>query len=101
MTMKRTELAKSKMVKASNAVKIASVPDRFGTGSDVPDRKEQRKLDQAAGLVPFACKLPMALIGQLHERAKESDTSMNEFVAALLAAGLDKPKAAKAAKSAT
>jgi len=94
MTMKRTDLAKGKMVKASNAVKIASVPDRFGTGSDIPDRKEQRKLDQAAGLVPFACKLPMTLIGRLHERATENDVSMNELVASLLDVGMDQPTAA-------
>jgi hypothetical protein len=99
MTMKKTDLAKNKMVKASNAVKIASVPDRFGTGSGATDRKEQRKLDQAAGLVPFACKLPIALITQLHERAKEDAVSMNELVATLLEGAMEKPKAkGKAAK---
>jgi hypothetical protein len=41
------------MLKTNNAIKIASMPDRFGSGSGVvTDRKEQRKLDQAAGLIP-------------------------------------------------
>ncbi|MCA3060135.1 MAG: hypothetical protein ING60_09995, partial [Rhodocyclaceae bacterium] len=54
MTMKKTDLAKNKMLKTDNAIKIASMPDRFGSGSGVvADRKEQRKLDQAAGLIPF------------------------------------------------
>jgi hypothetical protein len=99
MTMKKTDLAKNKMIKASNAVKIASVPDRFGTGSGITDRKEQRKLDQAAGLVPFACKLPMTLIAHLHERAKEDGVSMNELLVNLLTTALEKPKAKATKKS--
>lgn len=85
MTMKRTELAKNKMIKASHAVKIASVPDRFGTGSGTFDRKEQRKLDQAAGLIPFACKLPNELVKQLHARVAAEQSNMNDLVAGLLA----------------
>ena len=84
MTMKRTELAKNKLIKASHAVKIASVPDRFGTGSGTFDRKEQRKLDQAAGLIPFACKLPNELVKQLHARVAAEQSNMNDFVAGLL-----------------
>ena len=52
-----------------------------------------------AGIVPFACKLPMALITNLHECAKADDVSMNELVAGLLTAALEKPKA-KATKKA-
>lgn len=99
MTLKRTELAKNKMVKATHAVRIAGVPDRFGAGSGADDKKEQRKRDQAAGIVPFACKLPMVLITHLHDRAKADDVSMNELVAELLNAALEKPKA-KATKKA-
>ncbi len=93
MTMKKTDLAKNKMIKSDNAVKIAGVPDRFGTGSAIVDRKEQRKLDQAAGLVPFACKLPITLITHLHESAKEQNVSMNDLVAGLLTSSMEKPKA--------
>jgi hypothetical protein len=93
MTMKRTELAKNKMIKATHAVRIAGVPDRFGAGSATDDKKEQRKRDQAAGIVPFACKLPIALITNLHDRAKADDVSMNTLVANLLTTALEKPKA--------
>ncbi|AMS31839.1 MAG: hypothetical protein ACK45Y_04130 [Betaproteobacteria bacterium] len=96
MTMKRTELEKNKMLKTNNATKIASVPDRFGSGSGAVgiDRKEQRRLDQAAGLIPFACKLPSALVIRLRERAEkdggtdEQNGDINKTVAALLEKGL-------------
>ncbi len=101
MTMKRTELAKNKMVKATHAVRIAGVPDRFGAGSATDDKKEQRKRDQAAGIVPFACKLPMALINHLHERAKADDVQMNDLVTGLLTVALEKPKTKAAKKTAS
>jgi hypothetical protein len=89
MTMKKTDLAKNKMIKTDNAIKIASMPDRFGAGSGaVTDRKEQRKLDQAAGLIPFACKLPGALVTQLRERAEKDAGDLNATVATLLEKGL-------------
>lgn len=88
MTAKRTELAKNKMVKSDNAVKIASKPDRFGSGSAIPDRKEQRKADSAAGLIPFACKLNGDLIKTLHAEVTKRDVGMNEFVAELLTKAL-------------
>jgi hypothetical protein len=87
--MKKTDLAKNKMIKTDNAIKIASMPDRFGSGSGAPaDRKEQRKLDQAAGLIPFACKLPGALVAQLRERAEKDGGDMSKTVTALLEKGL-------------
>lgn len=88
MTMKRTELAKKKMIKITHAVRIAGVPDRFGAGSDLVDRKEQRRLDQAAGLIPFACKLPNELVKQLHARVAAEQSNMNDLVAGLLASAL-------------
>ncbi len=88
MTMKRTELAKNKMIKVTHAVRIAGVPDRFGAGSELIDRKEQRRLDQAAGLIPFACKLPSDLVQGLHARVAADQSTMNELVASLLASGM-------------
>ncbi len=78
------------MLKTNNAIKIAGVPDRFGTGSGAVnvDRKEQRKLDQAAGLIPFACKLPSALVTQLRERVEKDGGDMNKTIATLLEKGL-------------
>lgn len=70
MTMKKFDLAKNKGLKLTNALK-QSHSERFGKGAEdaAPDRREQRKLDQAKGLVPFACKLNGELVAQLQERA--------------------------------
>lgn len=88
MTMKRTDLAKSKMIKADNAVKIAGIPDRFGTGSAIPDRREQRKADAAAGLIPFACKLPGELIATIRARVEKDKSDVNTLMVTLLEKGL-------------
>jgi hypothetical protein len=48
------------------------------------DRREQRKRDQAAGLVPFAVKLQGDLVKRLHALAQERNASLNEVVAELL-----------------
>jgi len=43
-------------------MKGPAVPGRYGqAAAEVVDRKEQRRRDSAAGLVPFACKLPSEL----------------------------------------
>ena len=54
------------------------------------DRREQRKRDQAAGLVPFAVKLNGELVAQLQALVKERGVEMNALVAELLAKGLQK-----------
>jgi len=92
MSMKKSDLEKNKMLKHNNMLKAAGIPDRFGKGSAIPDRKEQRKLDQAAGLVPFACKLSADLVKTLHEEAEKKAVSLNELVGELLTKGLGKKK---------
>ena len=85
MTMKRTDLAKSKFLKVHTKMRQASTPERFGEGAAaLPDRREQRKLDQAAGLVPFAVKLKAELVQQLHAQAQERGVGINELVGELL-----------------
>jgi hypothetical protein len=62
---------------------------RFGQDAAVAvDRREQRKRDQALGLVPFAIKLNSDLVKQLHALAQQRETSLNELVAELLNKGL-------------
>jgi hypothetical protein len=91
MTMKPTELQKYNALKIVNKMKKAATPDRFGgTASAVPDRREQRRLDQAAGLIPFAVKLNRELVAQIHVLAAERKTGINETVAELLRKGLGK-----------
>ena len=58
------------------------------TGIVAVDRREQRKLDQAQGLVPFAVKLNSALVEELKALAKAGDADLNEVVATLLKKGM-------------
>ena len=55
MSMKKSDLDKLLGKKVGGQMKVAGASGRFGQGSaDVVDRREQRRLDAAAGLVPFA-----------------------------------------------
>ena len=58
-------------------------PFRAGRGRRA-DRREQRRLDAAAGLVPFACKLPAELAARLREKSAGHDGGLNGLVAELL-----------------
>jgi hypothetical protein len=89
MSMKKFDLEKNKALKISGQMKAAGVPGRFAQGSGaVLDKREQRRLDSQAGLVPFACKLPAELVARLHERAASHEGGANTLVAQLLDAGL-------------
>jgi len=85
--MKKTDLYKNLAHKIDRQMKQAGVPDRFAQGA-VLDRKEQRKLDQAKGLIPFAVKLDAQLAGDLRALAESRRIDINELVAELLRKGL-------------
>ncbi len=85
MSMKKSDLDKHLGKKVGGQMRTAGASGRFGQGAgDVVDRREQRRLDTAAGLVPFACKLPSDLAGQLRERAAADPGGINVLVEALL-----------------
>jgi len=87
--MKNTDLEKSKGLKVNADIKHAGTTARFGkAASAVPDRREQRKLDQAQGLVPFAVKLNSDLVLQIQALAQERQLGLNAVVAELLKKGL-------------
>ena len=89
MSMKRTDLDRLAGVKLDSAMRGAATPGRFGqAAAALPDRKAQRRQDAAAGLVPFACKLPQTLAESLRERAARHPAGLNGLVAELLQAGL-------------
>ena len=89
--MKKTDFYKSEARKIENQRKQAGVPGRFGaTGGAAPDRREQRKLDQAAGLVPFAVKLDSELVKEIQALAQSRQIALNELVAELLRKALKK-----------
>ncbi len=86
--MKKTALAKSDAKKLMSNMANSGATE-FGKAAIAPlDKREQRKRDQALGLVPFAVKLNNDLVQQLHAVAKERDMQMNDLVGALLAKGL-------------
>lgn len=88
MSMKLTDLMKLKGRKIEGRMGGAT-PDRFGKGAtEVLDKKEQRRRDQEAGLVPFAVKLHGDLIKRLHALAQERQVSLNELTAELINTGL-------------
>ncbi len=97
MSLKRTDLAKSLNLKIQGQMQHAAVPSRFAQAAALPDRREQRKLDQAAGLVPFAVKLKKELVARLGELATARQVTLNALVDEVLRAGLAQLPAAAAA----
>jgi hypothetical protein len=87
--LKKADLEKSKGKKLDRQMNQPPTRGRFGQGAAVVvDRREQRKRDQALGLVPFAVKLDGDLVKQLHALAQERKTGLNELAAELLKKGL-------------
>lgn len=85
MAMKKTDLEKNKALKLTHSMK-QSHSERFGKGAAETsvNRREQRKLDQAQGLLPFACKLDGELVAALKERAATHEQGMNGLIDELL-----------------
>ena len=89
MSMKKTDLVRQLESKIEGQRARSATPGRFGGGTAAPlDRKEQRKLDAAAGLVPFACKLPATLTEQLRSRADAHGGGINGLMTELITAAL-------------
>jgi hypothetical protein len=89
MPSKKFELVRQLESKLEGQRKKAGVPGRFAAeAAAVLDRKAQRKADSAAGLVPFACKLPAPLAQQLRDKAAAHPDGLNGLVAELLQRGL-------------
>ena len=85
MSMKKTDLVRNLAARLEGQMKGAGVPGRFGQGATgVADKREQRRIDSAAGLVPFACKLPAELVKRLNERAAAHGGGVNALVAEAL-----------------
>lgn len=85
MSMKKFDLEKSTALKITGQMKAAGVPGRFAQGASSPaDKREQRRLDSEAGLVPFACKLPVALARQIQERSAGHEGGTNALISELL-----------------
>ena len=94
MAMKKTDLEKNKALKLTHSMKQTH-SERFGKGAgDAPlNRREQRKLDQAKGLVPFACKLDGELVDRLKGMAATHPEGMSGVVDELLRRALNESRA--------
>ena len=91
--MKRTGLEKSLGSKINSKIERNSESDPFSKNAAKPlDKREQRKLDQAQGLVPFAVKINIDLVEQIQDMAKEEQKGVNEVVTELLQKGLENRK---------
>jgi hypothetical protein len=84
LSWKKTDLERLKAASLTDRLSKAAPPERYGRQSALVTRKEQRKLDQAHGLVPFAVKLKGELVKRLHARAQEQNKPLNELVGELL-----------------
>ena len=87
--MKKTDLEKNKALKLMGKLNAAKPPARFAGDAQAPDRREQRRLDQAAGLVPFPVKLRQPLIDSLRARAQADGVAVNDLVNTLLEKALE------------
>jgi hypothetical protein len=89
MSMKKSDLDKSLGLKIGGRMKGAAIPARFAQEAGMPtDKREQRRRDAAAGLVPFACKLPGELVARLRERADAHPGGINALAAELFGKAL-------------
>ncbi|KAF1029628.1 MAG: hypothetical protein GAK40_00395 [Burkholderia plantarii] len=90
MAMKKTDLEKNKALKLTQAMKQGGSA-RFGkdtADTAAVDRRERRRQEQAAGLVPFACKLNVELVASLQKEAQTHPEGMTGLLSELLTAGL-------------
>lgn len=86
--MKKTDMAKSSAKKLIGKMNAPGSPVFGHATAATVDRREQRKLDQALGLVPFAIKLNSELILKVEAEAKTRRIDLNVFVAELLSKAL-------------
>src|SRR5688572_28741929 len=93
--MKKADLEKHLGQKIVGQMRQEPHSDRYGAASGaVGDKRVQRERDKAAGLVPFAVKLPQALVAKLQALAVERGTTLNDVTGELLDAAIAQPQAA-------
>lgn len=89
MPVKKTDLEKNKGLKIANSMKQAAASRGAGAATAAKvDRREQRRLDQEQGLVPFACKLDGKLVNRLQVLAIDHPGGMTGLLNELLTGAL-------------
>ena len=89
MSWKKTDLERLKGASLNDRLSKSASPERYGKGSAFVSRREQRRMDQAQGLVPFAVKLNQDLVRRIQAKAQERNASLSEVAAELLERGLE------------
>ena len=88
--MKKTDLEKLKGLRLKPRGGVPGAGGQFGKEDPAaPRRREQREIDRAAGLVPFAVKLNEELVSKLHALAQAHKGGLNQMVAELLTKGME------------
>lgn len=87
--VKKTDLAKNDAKKLMGKMVVPGATSFGASAGPAIDKREQRKRDQALGLVPFAVKLNSDLVKRLHTLASERGIDMNALVSDILTKGLD------------
>ena len=87
--MKKTDLAKYDAKKLMGKMAAPGAASFGPSAGPAVDKREQRKRDQALGLVPFAVKLNGDLVKRLQTLAAERGLDMNALVAEVITKGLD------------
>ena len=88
--MKRTDLERTVGQKINNRIKKSGGTSPFsGNTPKTADKREQRKIDQALGLVPFAVKISVDLVQQIQDIANVECKTVSEVAAELLSAALE------------
>lgn len=84
--MKKADLEKLKGGRIEQALARSASPARFGkdAGAAAVSRRDQRRLDQAQGLIPFAVKIDGALVEQVRAQAASREITVDELVTELL-----------------
>ncbi|GAB3331412.1 hypothetical protein GCM10027565_23500 [Bordetella tumulicola] len=83
--MKKTDLEKNKALKLMGKLNASIPSGRYAAGAaPALDRREQRRLDQAAGLVSFPVKLRQPVIDALRAKAEFDEVSVNDLINTLL-----------------
>ena len=89
MSWKKTDLERLKGASLNDRLDKSAPPERYARGSTFISRREQRRRDQAQGLVPFAVKLNQDLVRRVQARAHERNAGLSEVVSELLERGLE------------
>jgi hypothetical protein len=81
--VRKTGLYKHEGLQIHDQMKPAGTPDRFGSAASAAvSRRDQRKREQAQGLVAFAVKLDGERVKQIRALADSRQAGLDETVAA-------------------